>query len=318
MARKPRLHYPGALYHVMLRGNDGQEIFHSDADRSRFTLLLKEGIERYGHRIHAFCFMTNHVHLAVQVDVVPLSRIIQNLAFRYTRYINAKLKKSGHLFQGRYKAILIDADSYLLELVRYIHLNPVRAGMVKDPADFRWSGQRTYLGKEKIEWLTTDWVFSFFSSHTSKACKQYAAFVKDGLGETAGSGFRDGTCEGRLLGDDSFIESALKKAEEVHRPKLSVASIVDCVCSAYGVGRQDLSRIGKYRRSAEARAVAALLVRETEGLSLTALGKMLKQEISSLSVAARRLEERAGKDKALMEKVMGIREETLEMSKCQA
>ncbi|MDH5561852.1 MAG: transposase, partial [Deltaproteobacteria bacterium] len=127
MARKPRIHYPGAVYHVILRGNGGQDIFFSKADRSRFYLLLQDGAERFSHRIHAFCLMTNHVHLAIQVGEVPLSRIMQNISFRYTGYLNRRKQRTGHVFQGRYKALLIDADSYLVELVRYIHCNPVRA-----------------------------------------------------------------------------------------------------------------------------------------------------------------------------------------------
>jgi len=99
MARKPRVHYPTALYHVILRGNGGQEIFFSKEDRFRFYLLLQEGIERYGHRIHAFCLMTNHVHLAIQVGDITLARIIQNISFRYTRWVNWRGGRTGHLFQ---------------------------------------------------------------------------------------------------------------------------------------------------------------------------------------------------------------------------
>ena len=113
MARKHRIYYPGAYYHVILRGNTQQDIFFTDNDRFRFYLLLQEGIERYGHTIHAFCLMNNHIHLLCQVDLVPLSRIIQNIAFRYARWINWSRERTGHLFQGRYKAILIDADEYL-------------------------------------------------------------------------------------------------------------------------------------------------------------------------------------------------------------
>ncbi|MCK5231162.1 MAG: transposase, partial [Desulfobulbaceae bacterium] len=133
MARKPRIHYPGAVYHVILRGNGGQDIFYSQEDRYRLYLLLQEGIERFGHRIHAFCLMTNHLHIVVQVGDIALSKIFQNVSFRYTRYINKKQNRIGHLFQGRYKALLIDPDSYLLELVRYIHNNPLRTGMVLSP-----------------------------------------------------------------------------------------------------------------------------------------------------------------------------------------
>jgi REP element-mobilizing transposase RayT len=133
MARKPRVYFPGALYHVILRGNGGQTIFFDDKDRTRFCFLVQEGIERFGHRIHAFCLMSNHVHLAIQVGEVSLSRILQNLSFRYTRWVNGRQSRTGHLFQGRYKAVLVDADIYLQVLTRYIHLNPVRAGIVKEP-----------------------------------------------------------------------------------------------------------------------------------------------------------------------------------------
>ena len=126
MVRKTRIHYFGAVYHVILRGNGGQDIFYSQEDRYRLYLLLQEGIERFGHRIHAFCLMTNHLHIVVQVGDIALSKIFQNVSFRYTRYINKKQNRIGHLFQGRYKALLIDADTYLLELVRYIHNNPLR------------------------------------------------------------------------------------------------------------------------------------------------------------------------------------------------
>jgi len=138
MPRKPRIHYPGALYHVMLRGNGGADVFLEDGDRYRFYLLLQEGVERFGFRIHAFCLMDYHIHLALQVGEISLSRIMQNLSFRYTQWINWRTKRKGHLFQGRYKAILIEEDEYLLQLVAYLHLNPVRAGMIDNPIDYRW------------------------------------------------------------------------------------------------------------------------------------------------------------------------------------
>jgi len=113
MARKPRIHLDGALYHVMLRGNGGQSIFLSDEDRDAFEALVAQGVSRFGHRIHAYCcWMGNHVHLAIQVAETPLSKIMQNLAFRYTRWFNRREQRIGHLFQGRFKALLVDADSY--------------------------------------------------------------------------------------------------------------------------------------------------------------------------------------------------------------
>ena len=111
MARKPRLHYTGAVYHVMVRGNGGQNIFADDEDRHRFYLFLQEGVEKFGHRIHAFCFMSNHVHLAIQVGDKPLSRIMQNLCFRYTQWVNSRQKRVGHLFQGTYVYAYLDIFS---------------------------------------------------------------------------------------------------------------------------------------------------------------------------------------------------------------
>ena len=143
MARTPRIHFPGAFYHVMLRGKGGADIFLDEQDHSRFYLLLQESVERFGSRVHAFCLMDNHVHLVLQVGTIPLSRMLQNLSFRHARWINWRRKTVGHVFQGRYQAILIDADNYLLQLVAYLHLNPLRAGMVKRPEDYPWSSHCT-------------------------------------------------------------------------------------------------------------------------------------------------------------------------------
>ncbi|XSG84916.1 MAG: transposase [Methylohalobius sp. ZOD2] len=198
----------------MLRGNEGQRIFFKDEDRAHFSSLVAEGVERFGHRIHAYCWMDSHVHLAVQVAEVPLSRIMQNMAFRYTRWINRREGRYGHLFQGRYKAILVDADSYLRELIRYIHLNPVRAGLVEDPKDYPWSGHLPYLSGTGPEWLTTDWVLSQFHSHSETARARYAKFVMDGMGGSRRPEFQTGSAEGRLLGDDGFIERVLRQANQ--------------------------------------------------------------------------------------------------------
>ncbi len=159
--------------------------------------------------------MTNHIHLAVQVGEIPLARVMQNLGFRYTQYLNRKRKLKGHLFQGRYKALLIDADSYLLELVRYLHLNPVRAGMVEVPEAYAWSSHCAYLGRQSIPWLTTDLVYHQFSAGEKDAMHLYRCFVADGLQEEHREEFHRGSFEGRALGDDSFIERALDKADEV-------------------------------------------------------------------------------------------------------
>ena len=132
MARKPRVQCPGALYHVIARGNQQQDVFLDEADYRRYLGLLDAYRKRYAFTIYAYVLMTNHVHLLIEQGETPLAKAMQGLGQSYTGYYNRKYKKSGHLFQGRYKAILCEKDAYLLELIRYIHLNPVAAGVAAD------------------------------------------------------------------------------------------------------------------------------------------------------------------------------------------
>jgi len=307
MARKPRIHYPGAFYHVILRGNGGQEIFYSKADRSRFYLLLQKGIERYGHRFHAFCLMTNHLHLVVQVGDMPLAKILQNISFRYTRYINKKKKRNGHLFQGRYKAILIDADSYLLELVRYIHNNPLRTGLVNKPEQYQWSSHRAYLDKETVTWLTTDFVLSQFAKNEKKARQQFQAFCLMGGNEERREEFYQGTFDGRILGDDGFSENVLAMAKERFHAPVSVEQLVKVVCKVYRMNEQAIVVPGKHQPGAEARAVVAYFAQEAGKPSLTELGKYFQRDPTAMSRAAGRLRERLANDRALTARLKKVK-----------
>jgi putative transposase len=308
MARKPRIHYPGAYYHVILRGNGGQDIFYSKADNAKFYFLLQEGIERFGHRIHCFCLMANHIHLVIQVSAVPLSKIMQNIAFRYTRYINAHKKRVGHLFQGRYKAILIDADTYLLELVRYIHNNPVRAKLTKTADQFRASSHHAYLGKADLPWLTTDFVLSQFAKQHKRAINLYHDFVLKGSAEEHRDEFHGGLYESRILGDEPFSEKTLAKTAEIYNRKLYLKDVISTVCNFYKITNEILAGPGKARPASEARAVTALLVQESFGLKLTELGNFLKRDLATLSQAANRLRRRAEKDKVLWSQIEKIRQ----------
>ncbi len=308
MARKSRIHYPGAVYHVILRGNGGQDIFYSKADRYRLYLLLQEGIERYGHRIHAFCLMTNHLHFAIQVGDIPLSKIIQNISFRYTRYINRRKNRMGHLFQGRYKALLIDADSYLLELVRYIHNNPLRAGIVKAPEGYDWSSHRSYLGKETISWLTTDWVLSQFAKHEKRAQHLFQEFCMRGAQEEHRKEFHRGTREGRILGDDRFCEEVINQTGREDKAFPTLKQLAKSICEIYRIDETTLIAPGKQQPGAEARAVAAYFIQDAGKPSLTDLGKYLRRDVSALSRAASRLRDRINKDLDLADKVNMIKE----------
>jgi len=258
--------------------------------------------------------MTNHIHLIIQTGEAPLSRIMQNLSLRYTKWINFTQKRTGHLFQGRYKALLLDADAYLAELVRYIHLNPVRAGMVTSPDDYPWSSHHAYLGKENLSWLTTDWTLSLLSSDIQKAWDNYALFIADGLGEQRRAEFHSGTLEGRLLGDDIFIDEAFRKADQKRDRACRTSDIVNTVCRRYGITTEQIKAPGKSMPYAEARAVAALLVMETSGASLTELGKILRRDIAAIGRAGRRLLDESCKAECLKTKLDELRQELIKIS----
>jgi REP element-mobilizing transposase RayT len=311
MARKPRIHYPGAVYHVILRGNAGQPIFFDERDRYRFYLFMQYVVEKFACRIHGFCCMTNHSHLVIQTSDIPLSQIMQNLSLRYTKWINYTQSRTGHVFQGRYKALLLDADAYLLELVRYIHLNPVRAQMTASPDDYPWSGHRSYLGKEVLPWLTTDLVLSMFSSDIKKARRDYASFVAEGIGDARRDEFHSGTFEGRILGDDIFTDEALRRANQPQVLDYSLSDLLDVVCRRFGITEEQLKFPGKARPYAEARALIALFVLEMPGLSLTELGRMLNRDIASLGRAGRRLLKQALENEEVNSRLNELRQELL-------
>jgi REP element-mobilizing transposase RayT len=294
MARKQRIHFPGAFYHVILRGNAGDPIFFDDRDRYRLYLIIQYAVEKFRCRIHAFCLMRNHLHLVVQVDDIPLSRIMQNVSLRFTKWINYTWSRTGHLFQGRYKAILIDADAYLLELVRYVHVNPVRANASAAPEDYPWSGHRAYLGRELIPWLTTEPVLAMLAPRLDKARKAYASFVDAGLDEGRRGDFHTGTCEGRILGDDHFTDDILVKVNQKGERKYSLEEVIGAVCAHYRITAEKLQEAGKVRPMTEARGIAAAIVQMSPHLRLTDLAKLLGRDLSGLGKAGQRVTTQAG------------------------
>lgn len=154
MARALRVEYPGAFYHAASRGNERKNVFLSARDREQFLSYLESATVRYGACIHLYCLASNHYHLLVETPLGNLSQIMGHINGAYTAYLNVKRRRSGHLFQGRYKAILLDKDEYGLQLSRYVHLNPVRAGIVETPGQFRWSSYRANTGLAQApQWL---------------------------------------------------------------------------------------------------------------------------------------------------------------------
>jgi putative transposase len=177
MARPLRIGYPGAFYHVTSRGNEQKDVFKSRRDREKFLGYLDSAVERYGAVIHVYCLMSNHYHLLLETPEGNLSQIMRHVNGAYTTYFNVKRKRSGHLFQGRYKAILIEADEYATELSRYIHMNPVKVGMVAKPEEYEWSSYRYYIGlNEAPKWLKTNFVIGLFNTKDA-----YRQFVEEAI-----------------------------------------------------------------------------------------------------------------------------------------
>ena len=228
---------------------------------------------------------------------VSLSRILQNLSFRYTQWVNWRQNRMGHLFQGRYKAVLVDADIYLMELTRYIHLNPIRAGIVKDPEAYLWSGHRAYLGLEAIPWLTTDWVLSQFSGRLGAARRAYGKFVCEEKGGGHQEEYHRGSnVDSRILGDDSFIDRVLSQKEAAPRSKVKLERVIREVCRHYSVKEAELGSGGKDRRLSEARGMAAWLIMGLGVCPLRELGKATRRDITTLSSVMKRLQMRANTD----------------------
>ncbi len=202
MARPLRIEFPGALYHITARGNAGQDIFLDARDSERFLDLLDEVATRLRWRCFAYCLMTNHYHLVVETPAPNLSHGMRQLNGRYTQAFNFRHERDGHLFQGRYQAILVDREAYLKEVCRYVVLNPVRAGLAPDARAWRWSSYRATLASGQVggdlagrdrrdavpEWLAARDLLELFAAEPEAAAQIYAGFVAEGAGAGAGGG----------------------------------------------------------------------------------------------------------------------------------
>jgi len=177
MPRRLRVHLPLGFYHVTLRGNHQRDLFVVDGDRAVLNGIVARVIEKHGVRVHAYCWMSNHLHLALQAGADPLSEPMRQIAAEFARAMQSKMQTTGHFFERRYHAVLVDSDSYLLELIRYIHLNPVRGGLVVGPALYRWSSHHAYVGTRAEAWVTTDFVLSMFSTDRARAISAYCSFL---------------------------------------------------------------------------------------------------------------------------------------------
>jgi len=217
MARPLRIEYSGAVYHVTSRGNARNKIFSDDQDREIFLSVLGTVVKQYNWLCHAYCLMNNHYHLMVETPDANLSIGMRQLNGVYTQRYNRRHNKPGHIFQGRFKAILVQKENYLLELCRYVVLNPVRAGVVEKPETWRWSSYQSTAGlRKEPDYLTTDWILGLFNSKRALSQKQYRAFVRKGIHQESPWDKLQGQL---LLGEEGFVEKLKSLLEDKRKIK---------------------------------------------------------------------------------------------------
>jgi len=295
MARPLRWQYPGALYHITARGNERKNIFRSDQDRKTFLTILARAIERYRLVLHAYVLMDNHYHLLLETREANLARALRDLNGIYTAFFNRTHRRIGHLFQGRYKAILVEKESYLLELSRYIHLNPVRAKMGVRLNRYAWSSYPDYIGnREGPGWLTRDGVLGYFGSNPGQSRGAYRRFVEEGMREGVERPWEK--VVGQLaLGGERFVQSLRRKIgnrrdrEVPSRRQLEARPSWEEIRRSVEAVGMEWQALRTGNRSNPERAVMIYLGRERGNLTLKELAERFGLEASTVSQTAARV-----------------------------
>lgn len=265
MARKARIEYEGAFYHVITRGNQRREIFKDEIDYGKYLEILSRYKSQYKFHLYSYVLMSNHVHLLLETKAIPLSKIQQGINQSYTMYFNKRYKTVGHLFQGRYKAILCDRDVYLLSLIKYIHFNPVRAKAVKQPEDYKWSSHLNYVERVKGSIVDIDQVLRIFSEDKTKARRLYRACIADGTNIKKEDLYR--TVDQRILGDERFVEEVTGKTEggieqKRRRHEYSLEEISKKVEQIFGITIRQLREKCKDRSISMGRKLMSFAAKE--------------------------------------------------------
>lgn len=308
MPRTTRLDMAGLLQHVIVRGIERRDIFMDDVDRTLFVERFTELLLETGTECLAWALMPNHFHLLLRPQLTKLAIFMRRLLTSYAISFNLRHNRSGHLFQNRYKSIVCQEDAYLLELVRYIHLNPIRAGLVESVDilnNYRWSGHAVIMGNMDLAAQKTDEVLYFFDQRKKSAREKYRDFVADGIRqghreELTGGGLRrslkragPGTCESsdeRVLGNGEFVEQVWRDAESHGCLPVSMPleEIIRCIAQALSLEPQALRQRSKVKELADARGAICYIAVRKMGYNGADVAKALNISRSGVSVAARR------------------------------
>ena len=313
MARPLRIEYEGAFYHVTARGNERKRIFFAKSDYEAFKGYVKEAKEKYGARLYCYVLMTNHYHLLVETPKANLSRLMQYLNGSYTNYFNRKRKRSGHLFQGRYKAIVVERDSYLLELSRYLHLNPVRARLVVKPEDYPYSSYDAYVFRGKDDLIHRDLILGMISRTPRDGRRGYREFVERVLGEEFEDPLKS-VYGGIVLGGRQFIREVLGRAKErlfegegiAQSRELQSAcgreAVVEAVCREFNLPADWL-----FRDRGLVRKVGIYLLKRYTGMTNRQIGNLFGNlSYSAVAKTSARFSEQLSKDRSLRRTIQQI------------
>ncbi len=314
MARPLRVQFEGAFYHVFARGNRKEHIFYSYRDYSVFLEKLAEAAKKYSLLIYAYALMPNHYHLAVETPFANLSEAIHFLNSAYTNWFREKHQIVGPIFQGRFKSVIVDKDSYLLSLVAYIHLNPVKGRLAESPEKYLWSSHRFYVKEKRApEWLAVGPVLSMFSSGSGKGRKAFHRFV---------TGFRidleQEIKKGFILGDESFVNMIQERVKSSRlSPEIPEAKRlmwkVDAPERAVELIRkiEGWSEKEVFSPRSDAHKITVYLLKKFSPFSLQEIAELFKTHYSSLTVKVKRFEKRMANDRKLREKVEEIKKRYL-------
>ena len=269
------------MYHITSRGNAREKVFFTRSDRETFLEILTQVVERYGWICHAYCLMTNHYHLLIETPNSNLSRGMRHLNGVYTQWVNRQMKRTGHLFQGRFKSILVEKESHLLELARYIVLNPVRAKMARSARDWRWSSYRATAGQVPApSFLTIAWILAQFGDTPSRATAAYRRFVQQGKGV----GIWDELQRGSLLGTEEFVDQIAPLLNEQ-------TGDTEFNRSTRLMGRPTLARIFSAVHNKEARNECIHQAMRIHEYTLKEVADFTGLHYSTISVIAKRVDE---------------------------
>ena len=300
MARRPRVFAAGVLYHVIARGNQRQKVFTSDSDYRAYIERLARYRKKYDYKLHAYCLMPNHVHLLVESSEHPLAKLMQGLQQSYSQYFNLKHRKTGHVFEGRYKAILCQKDEYLLQLIRYIHLNPLRAGMVRTPERYRYSGDHAYLQGKATETIDPAAVLSMLGGKQA-----YRRFVQDGLSEGHKEEYY-AVADQRFLGAEGFGERLLKKEPRLsgkRAARRSIETVARELAKELRIAVQALRSPDRSWAVSRARTIAAYVLVRRLGYRLSDVAAYFKRDIATVATLLARLSDRLQADDAARREV---------------